>query len=178
MRRKSSSAAATKGSTMKRLSTFAAVLLLSAAPVFASGTSPSASAVNIQKAAADVATIATSLNTALNNPAIAAAIPGGLPAPVSAALADLVAVSQALATATSTTTAQTSVAQVEKDVNTVVNALSALPLPPPAPTILLAADVLLPVIEGAVGMIVPQTSSAPLNGMTSDAARMHLLTGK
>ena len=155
-----------------------AAVLIAPVRVLASGSAPGASSAGIQQAAADVATIATSLNTALHNPAVTAAIPGGLPPNVSQALGDLVSLSQALSSVQSATSAQPTVAQVAKDVNTIVNALSVLPLPPPAPTILLAASVLLPVIEGAVGVAVPSTAAAAPGAMNPADARMHLMTGR
>jgi hypothetical protein len=66
------------------------------------------------------------------------------------------------------------VQQVENDVNAIVKAASAIPGPPAQVTVALtAAQVLLPVIEAAVNMVVP-ASAAAANAMTPDVARLVL----
>jgi len=153
--------------------------IASLAMLAACSTNPGAPSVTLQLVATDISTIATGLNTALNNPAVVAAIPGGvLPAKVSEALTDLMTVSQAAAAAPDAAAMKGSVSIVESDVNVIVGALAGLKLPPPAPTILLAATVLLPAIEVAVGIVVPASASASTSKMSPDAARVHLKSGK
>jgi hypothetical protein len=63
---------------------------------------------------------------------------------------------------------------IEADVNALVASLAGLPLPPPAPTVLQAAEVLLPVVEAAVGLILPQPPVTARAAMTAAEARLVL----
>jgi hypothetical protein len=120
----------------------------------------------VTTAATDVSTIATGL---------AGAFAGisGVPAAVTTALTDLSNEASALETASTQAQQQTDVQQVETDVNAIVKAASAIPgLPANVTVALTAAQVLLPVIEAAVNMVV--TSAAPANAMTPDVARLIL----
>ena len=138
--------------------------------------STSTTPTTLQTVANDVSLLATGLNNALSQPSVLALIPPTIEPNISAALADLTTLATTVANSTSSTATQASVTTVENDVNTIVAALAGLPLPPPAPTILTAAEVLLPVIEAAVGLVVPP--SAAVGGMTPDEARIHLAAGK
>jgi len=132
--------------------------------------------VTLQSVANDVNLLATGLNNALSQPSVVALIPPTIEPKIQAALADLTSLASTVAASASSGATQASVTTVENDVNTIVAALAGLPLPPPAPTILTAAEVLLPVIEAAVGLVVPP--SAAVGGMTPDEARIHLAAGK
>jgi hypothetical protein len=66
--------------------------------------------------------------------------------------------------------AQPLVVKVEGSVNAIVGTLSALPLPAEIQTALVAATILLPVIEAAVNLAVPSVSQP----MTADQARATL----
>lgn len=76
---------------------------------------------------------------------------------------------KSISSSMSATAAQPVVSQIVNDVNAVLSAAAALPLPAPISTILLAASVLLPVIEVGVGL--PVTASAPKTSMTPVEAR-------
>ena len=134
----------------------------------------------------DVSTIANAFVNAL--PALAATT--GKISPVAIAnVQQAVATLQTLATQLSgvatTTAAQPIITQVEATVNLIVNTLApfSVALPPPWGEILPAVAVLLPVVELAVGLVVP--ASAPLRraavpGLTPDEARviLHGIAGK
>lgn len=139
----------------------------------------SSSPVTLQTVSQDIASIATGLNTALNNPAVVAAIPGGLPAKVSAALADLITVAQAAAQAPDATAMKGSVAIVESDVNVILGAVGSLPLPPPAPGIFAAVEVLLPAVEAAASTAIGVKMPAAIHPatMSVEAARTKLMSG-
>jgi hypothetical protein len=132
--------------------------------------------VTLQTVANDVSLLATGLNNALSQPSVVALIPPTIEPQIKAVLNDLTSVAGTVGSSTSASAAKASVTTVENDVNTIVAALAGLPLPPPAPTILTAAEVLLPVVEAAVGLVVP--ASAASGAMTADEARMHLAAGK
>lgn len=120
---------------------------------------------------ADVQTIASGLSGAIEKlpPGI---IPGGTPSVITAALADLQAVAASIGAADTAAAAQPLVQRVAVDVNVVVGALASLPLPAPVSTAFQAAMVLLPVIEAAVGMMVP--AGATPGAMTPAQARVVL----
>lgn len=98
---------------------------------------------------------------------------------IGTALASIQDVAKALATASDKSTAQSLVGKLETYVNTFVNVAAGLPFLPPSITLALqAASILLPVIEVAVGLVLPsaaQYSSLPKStGMTPDQARLVL----
>lgn len=74
-----------------------------------------------------------------------------------------------ISTSLTATAAKPVVTQIVQDVNAVISVGAALPLPPPISTILLAASVLLPVIEAGVGL--PVMAAAPKTKMTRAQAR-------
>ena len=152
------------------------VALVGALALAGCSSSPSTTTTTLLTVANDVSLLATGLNNALSQPAVVALIPPTIEPKIQAALDDLTNLAVTVAKSTSSTATQASVTTVENDVNTIVAALAGLPLPPPAPTILTAAEVLLPVIEAAVGLLVPP--SAAVGGMTPDEARIHLAAGK
>lgn len=127
--------------------------------------------------AIDASTIATGLQGALAN--ISTLNISGLTADklqtVGLALAGLKSVATALALATTNAQAQPLVQQMETDLNAIVGALAALPLPPQISVALQAAAILLPVIEAAIGMVLPPpTAPATSAAMTPDQARLIL----
>lgn len=93
-------------------------------------------------------------------------------------ISQIVAAAQGVASAANGSAAQPFVQQVETDLNAIVGALAGLPLPPPIGTVLAAAGVLLPVIEAAVGLVLPPSSPArslaAMRPMTPDQARAAL----
>jgi len=96
----------------------------------------------------------------------------GVPGAIMAALTDLADAAQALADADTIASAQPLVQRVEADVNTVVAAVGALPLPANATSALQAAQVLLVVIEAGVNLVV--TAGAARAAMTPEQARLVL----
>jgi hypothetical protein len=86
------------------------------------------------------------------------------------ALTGVQGVAQSLAGVSSVQDAQPLIVRVEGYVNAIVDALAVLPLPPPVQTALLAATILLPVVEAAVNMAVPPAAAT----MTPDQARAAL----
>lgn len=117
----------------------------------------------------DVALEAQSLSAVI--PQLTAA---GVVVPVKAtdALADLHNVAALIAATDSVGAAQPLVIRVEQDVNAFVGAMAGMPLPPPIPTVLQAAVVLLPIIESEVNLVVP-AKAAP-SGMSPAQARLVL----
>lgn len=106
--------------------------------------------------AQDVAIIANGLKGALPALAVAAKIPAENMASINQAITSLETLSSVVASAASTTQALPAIQQVETDVNAIVAALVGIPgLPTNVTLALAAAQVLLPVIETSVGMIVP-----------------------
>lgn len=133
--------------------------------------------VTVQSVSQDVTLIATGLNNALSAPSVTALIPAATLPKIQQALSDLNSLATQVAASPSAAAQKGSVAVIEQDVNTIVSALAGLPgLPPNVSTILTAATVLLPVIEVAVGLVVP--AGAATAAMTPDAARMHLAAGR
>ena len=128
--------------------------------------------------ASDASLIATGLQGALAN--IGNLNISGLTADriqtIGLALAGLKTVATSLAMATTSAQAQPLVQQLETDLNAIVGALATLPLPPQISVALQAAAILLPVIEAAIGMVIPTpapTAPAPQH-MTPDQARLIL----
>lgn len=88
------------------------------------------------------------------------------------ALADLQAVATAFSDADAQAQQQAEVTRIVSDINTVIAAASALPLPEPVSTAFQAADVLLPIIEASVGFNAPLAGSPTT--MSPDEARLIL----
>lgn len=130
---------------------------------------------NIAVVAQDVQIIATGLSKTLTQLS-ALNLPGLTPAVLDiaqTALAGLQTVAKALAGVSTATDAQPLVVRVEGYVNAFVGAVSMLPvLPPEIRTALIAAQLLLPIIETAVNLAVPPKTAAPT--MTLDQARAAL----
>jgi len=135
----------------------------------------------INTAAQDTATIAAGLKGALAN--IGTLNIKGLTSDkvqtAEMAVADLQVAAAALAQASTAGAAQPIVQQVEGDVNALVGALAGIQWPPEQKSIataLAAAQVLVPVIESAVGMVTAATQKpATSAAMSPDAARAILL---
>lgn len=128
---------------------------------------------NLAQVVADVSSIATAFGKAL--PQIQALnLSEDIRARINASVANLQAVTVAVAAAaTSTTAEQPLIQKVETDVNAVVDALAAIPLPVPLSSIIQAATILLPIIEIAVGLVVPAQAKARAGAipMSPDEAR-------
>lgn len=123
----------------------------------------------LQDAASDVKTIAAAFQAILPALGSVAGLSTTAVATVGAYISDLQNVATSVAGATTNAAAQTGVQQVETDINGIVAALAVLPvIPPPFSIALQAAAVLLPVIEAAIGMLIPPTP-APV---TTSVARL------
>lgn len=99
---------------------------------------------------------------------------GGIavPAALSGYLSALASAAQAVLGAATASAAQSPVSQVAAAVNAIVGVLAGLSLvSPPVTALLLAAQVLLPIIETAVGI---KVVGAPAGAMSPDAARLIL----
>lgn len=160
------------GSTVIRMGLAAAIPAAAVLPIVACSTTTPVTEASV---ANDISLIATSLNNALSQPAVVAVIPATTLPKVQAALADLMTVTAAIKADPTSALSKGTVTSVETDVNTIDVALSGLPLPKDASTILQAAVVLLPVIEAAVGIVVPAAASK--GDMSVDEARAHLIAG-
>lgn len=103
----------------------------------------------------DVSIIGTDLNAALATSGL------NTPAPVTAAVADINAVAKALAGSETMNGMQPLVVRVSDDLNIVIATLDGVPgLPPEISKALGAAEALLPVVETAVGLVVPAQTAA------------------
>ena len=118
-----------------------------------------------QAVLSDIALVASGLVNVL--PQLSAIV--GVPPSVAAIIADIKAVSGQLSANMTTTQAQPLVARIASDVQTLVQALIGIPLPPAVSSALKAVQVLMPVIMVAVGLFAP--SAAAPGGMTPDQAR-------
>lgn len=121
----------------------------------------------LAQAASDAQQIAAALKAILPNIGTVVGISPDKVAKAGQIIADIQSAAAAISSASSASAALPSVQQLEQDVNAVVSVLAGLPLPPPVGPALQAASILLPVIEAAVGIVVPQ---APEPG-TVDQAR-------
>ena len=147
----------------------ATALVSASAGLVACGVTPS-------QAAQDVASIAAAFQSSLPQFSSVTGIDASKMGVIGTAVADLQKVAAAFSGADNAT-AQTLVGRIEADVNAVVGVAAALPLiPPPINMILMAATVLLPVIETAIGMVVkPQVAlRASAAQMSPDQARLIL----
>lgn len=126
--------------------------------------------------AQDVAIIANGLQGTIPALNAAGVIPAEKVAGVSQAIANLQALSSALATTASLSAAQPIVQQVELDVNAIVSALVGIKgLPQNVTLALVAAQVLLPVVETAVGMVISTPPKAVHYAMSPNEARAILI---
>lgn len=123
----------------------------------------------------DVAAIAGGLQAVLGPLSTIVGISPSTLATVSNLVSGITAVAQQVSAATTTSAAQPLVQQIEADVNAVVAALASLPLPPQISMALMAAQVLLPLIEAAVNLVItPAPPKAVASGMTPNGARIYL----
>ena len=136
---------------------------------------PVAPVVSPASVANDISLIANGIANAINNPSVQSLIPPATLPKVQQAVADLQSLSSQIAADPSAQLTKANVTQIESLVNDIVADVSGLPLPAPWPTILTAAQVLLPTVEAAVGIVVP--ASAHHGGMSTATARGHLKTG-
>lgn len=135
------------------------------------GQAPSSS--NVAMVAQDVNLIAGGLSKAIAQLQVIG-VPGLTPQILNicqTSLAGVQGVAQSLAGVSTVQDAQPLIVRVEGYVNAIVGALAVLPLPPPVQTALLAATILLPIVEAAVNLAVPPQ---PAPAMTPDAARAAL----
>ena len=121
----------------------------------------------------DAIVIANGLQAILPRLATVAGMSTSTLAIIANAVASLQATAQALKGASSTAQAQGFVQKIETYVNTIVSVLASFNLPPPIGDVLTAADVLLPIIEVAVGLVLPARARyrAMATTMAPDKAR-------
>lgn len=124
---------------------------------------------------ADVQLEANGLSNALTLLKAQKNIPPATLAKVAVFISGVQAAAASLQTTTALTSAQSTVIQIESNVNGVVSALTALPLPPTLSAVLEAATVLLPVIESGVNLAVPV--GTPKGSMGVGEARLILANG-
>ena len=96
-------------------------------------------------------------------------IPAATASSATTLLAEAIGVAKSISASLTATAAQPLVRQVEADVNAAIQALASLSLPKSVSAVLQAAQVLLPVIETAVGLMVP--AAATPNAMSPAQAR-------
>lgn len=158
--------------TLSRRAALQRGLMLACAPIALAGcatlTGRTAATIAAQ-VVSDAQTIATGLSGVL--PALTAlrTIPAATASSVSTLLSEAIGVAKSISSGMTASAAQPLVKQIEGDVNAAVQALAVLPLPPSIESVLLAAQVLLPVVESAVGLAVP--AGAVKGGMTPAQAR-------
>lgn len=115
---------------------------------------PNAPVVDVQSIANDVAQIDTAVQNALSQPSVQALIPAASLPKVQAALADLASVSAAMAANPSAAVTKGNVQVVVSDLETLTSAAASV-VPPPYSTYLEAANIILPVVEVAIGLVAP-----------------------
>ena len=89
---------------------------------------------------------------------------------------EVVTISSGISASLTKTAAQPVVAQIIQDINAALGVAAALPLPPPIQQLLVAASILVPVLESGVGL--PVTVSASRSSMTPAQARDYLKSFK
>jgi len=103
----------------------------------------------------DVQIISTSLTSALATSGL------NVPPQVTAAVMDLNAVAKSLSGSESMNSMQPLIVRISDDLNVVIATLDGIPgLPPTVAKALAAAEVILPVVETAVGLVVPAPAPA------------------
>ena len=128
-------------------------------------------AVSLPTVATDADNIATGLAAAAKDLRDANVLSAAQLVQLDDALSAVQAAAAAVAQATSASAAQPEVEQLAAAVNAMVAAISEVPtLPAPVPEILAAANVMLPVLESAVGLPVPAAASAAMT--PSEAERV------
>lgn len=155
-----------------------AVLLATCAMGLALGACSTLTKANAAVAAAssDVTIIANGLGDVLTQLGSLGNIPADVISTVTKAVSGIKAVASSLSGAATETAAQPLVQQIEGYVNAVVSTLAGLSnlLPSPITLALQGASVLLPVIEGAIGMLTTTAPTASAMRMTSAEARLAL----
>lgn len=111
--------------------------------------------------------IASGLKNVLPQLASVTGVSAGIMEKVSADVADIQAVAATLQTTSTANAAQPMVSRIEGDVSAVLGALAGIPLPSPIGQVIAAVNVLLPVIETIVGVVVP-------SGAANKAAAAHM----
>lgn len=144
---------------------FAALLFAPALAMFACSTTSVTAA--LKQAASDANIIATAISNALPQLATVQGIPPDSLTKAASFVVDIQRAAAAISAASTAADAQPSVQQLEAGFNALVGVLATLPLPPQVATVIQAANVLLPVIEIAVGMAVTPKAGA----MSPDQAR-------
>lgn len=111
----------------------------------------------VSQVSQDVSSIASGLLKVLPQAGQIVGITPDKVAIIGEAVSSLQNLAAKLASATSNAEAQPIVKQVEAAINSIIDALAGIPfIPPPFSTALQAAVVLVPVIETAAGLLVPQ----------------------
>ncbi len=127
------------------------------------------------QAATDINLIGSGLASSLPALAQSGLVSGSALVTVQSDVAKVASIASAVSSATSQSTGQNAVQQIETLVNGVVSTLAGLSLPAPFGPALNAAEVLLPVVEVAVGLVTANLTAAMApNAMTPDQARLVL----
>jgi hypothetical protein len=134
------------------------------------------------QAGTDAKLIGNGLLSVLPQLATVAGITPATLAAVQAAVTGIQTAATAIAAASSASAALPAVQSLEADFNAIIGALASVPLiPPPISTALQAASILLPIIEAAVGLVLPAQAvaphamaTAPASMNTPDSARLFL----
>jgi hypothetical protein len=132
---------------------------------------------NIAKVAKDVSLIADAFQASLAQLATVKGIDPKTVASIGQRIAELQVLSQQLANVNEANAAQPLVQRIVANVNTVISTVSILPFVPPGlSTVMTAASILLPVIQMAVNIVMPEQLQA--HRMSVDEARTVLMKVK
>lgn len=118
----------------------------------------------------DLGLIGSGLAGALPGLVASGVVKGGALGTIQSAVANISSIAASVSTSTSVGAGQSTLQQIESLLNTIVGAAAGLPLPPPFGPALVAASVLLPVLEGLIGMV-SQLKTPQAAAMTPDQAR-------
>lgn len=130
----------------------------------------------VAQVSSDVSAIASSLQQVLGQIGSVSGVSAATVSTVGTAVADIQALATAISGAASVAVQKPLVQRLEGYVGAVVAALVPLSavLPPPIPQVVMAVSILLPIVEAAVGMILPAQATAARPAMSSDQARVLL----
>jgi len=130
---------------------------------------------NFKQGITDALNLANGLETMLANLGPLNIVGSDLLAQIGTYVADIKGFASSLQGSWSDTSAAPLVQQIEDTFNKILAALGSVPLPPPISTIVAAAQVIIPFIEAAVGLVIPASQArAKAVGMSVDQARQIL----
>ena len=130
---------------------------------------------NFKQGISDALNLANSLETMLAGLGPTNLIPGSVLATIGTYIADIKGFATQLQASWSDTSAQPLVQAIETNFSNVLAAIGSIALPSPFNAIIAAAQVILPFIEAAVGLVLPaSTARARAVGMSEQQARQIL----